>query len=1398
MLTNEPETKPGNHGGLDRPSLDAAASTLRTSRLLRRLLTALTPLVLAALMIVTPTVAVAAGTAELQIGDAVYTQTGRHELTGDAPVATSTDGAAVLADGTLVAAPMDSAEETSEEGTVTRCGSIDGNSSFTPVVRWASTGAYQEHHNSLSDNILKSAGRAIPAAIAMVSSIPGDIGQASWGMAAQITGFSTDFCPIVSMGPRVDLLAGTLGNVVVSSGLGALLIVVSVGLASWRLVAGWRQGTGALKAAARSLLVPILMGSLLVIMIAPAMSGTTKTDEVTGVYDPPAMTPGWVLTNTTQALGAVVNVPLQALSNERVTETGFDLSAGPIDGGGPGSCMATTDAWANSPSSARTDASPATEAISDLWAHAGTRYYVAYQFGSADNPIGWYSYCRVLDANAGVYANTDAPETEAIEGTWHEAFRDDYELAGTGGNLNLMDAGALPRMQVTGEDQDQIDGAAILGWMVCRPDASSDPWSLVDGAENITGEGSLFSTGESISAEDCGQWWSANTVDEIPDSMLLKPGSEGVVDTGNADLDEALKTLHSTPSVPASDGFGLMISGLAALLVFGVVSAVIMVSKIGVVVMGIFMILAIVIGMVAGTGHHLKRYALSTVGLLLVTVLAQAAFVVIAVLSKILLALGSAFFSGSVFMMAAWAALAPLLAVLLLHFGTKSLIGTSPFTLRGAKTLATKGVDPGMLAGMAALGSSGAGMLYRARAARQDRQLSSKSDGMRSSAGQAVAGGGKHDAVGAMAPAGAAASGGALASGGGIRDRSDADPGQPVGRSGRAQKQSLGSMMDSLRRGREKAGADGADGGGSGSLHEVGTAADAAAHNTAAASKHGPGAGALTGALAGVKAGAGQARSSAGRVISENRADRKVLAAQRRDRWNRMSSLEKVAHRTGQVGSAAKGVGASAWKHKKKLAVAGGAGTVVALSAGTAAPALALGTLAASGYGAVKGVGLASSHGDRSRARHMLAEQAIHGMGEGSALGQRTRRRAERRALSAHRAEQSGYASQLTGSAEPTSLSQKVLSGIGALGAPRDGALRGADAAVERRLATETQRQQDLVNERGAAQQAEALGENPDQGAQQQDAQQQGAGSTQESDTDGTPQAEQPQQVGSTSEDQVGESDPTRHVGGGAASVPDSPNPVELGGPDVGQQPDAHGFEDHPQPAMSGEGSPRIAGGPSESTLQGDGEQQGVPQPVDQPSPADPSQTPADLGGSDIRQQPDARALEDQSPPVRADQSEQRSSDLQPPDGQQPAQDDRQHPETPSQTQEDSPSDSRQMQDRSASSPSLPEQDPPPARVDPEPTPLQESPQNPGRPEAPSPQPETPQRPESPAEPTQQRPEQPAPSHTETPFDPEPSEPAALRADRPGTPRPDTGPAPTDTPAELGGGDPATREGGAR
>ncbi|MCZ4326763.1 hypothetical protein [Brachybacterium paraconglomeratum] len=1044
--SDEKATSP-RASAVDSAMVEQAATTIRQSRRARRLLMLLAPAILAVLTVFTPAVAIAAGDGELQIGTAVYTETGRHVITGDTPVGAGTDGSMLLADGTILA---DGGTGASGAMTISQCGSIEENRSFSPVVRWAASGAYQEHHNSLSDDILRTMGRSIPAAFAMTASIPGDIGQAAWGMTAQITGFASDFCPIVSMGPRIDLLAGTIGQVVISSGLGAVLVAITVGLIAWRLVIGIRQGAGALKAAARSLVVPLIMGALLVTMVGAATSGLTNRDEAQGIYEPQVMSPGWLLTKTSETLGAVINVPMSALSNETVTESALSpATLASSEARAPGSCTGTVNTWRGSLAKDRHDVSPATDGISDLWSYSGIPYYVNYQFGGDDNALGWYAYCRVLDANANVYVAGDLEDTDMIDGTWHETFRKDYELTGTGG-LNIMDSGALPKMKVTGEDQDQLNDAAILGWMICRTEDGGQHWTLIDGATNISGEGGFLSSGEEVTTQTCADWWTANNEDEVPVALKLEPGEEGVVDTGNADLDEALLTLHSTPKVPTADGVGLMLSGIVALIVFGAVSLVVMVSKVGVIVMGLFMIGAVIVGMWADTGQHVKRFGLRTLGLLLVTVVAQAVFVVIAVVSKILLSIGGSFFLGSVAMMAAWSALAPVVAIFILHYGAKSLIGTSPFTLQGAKTLATKGIDPGMLEGIA---SGASGLADRVRGGRRDRPRITSEDMMRSGRAQ-VSGAppGKHDAIGAMNPAGEAhlvpAAGEQPAMVVGGPNAAAGAHGQ--GAAQRPKSQELGSMVASLgeaRSGRGKGGKGTAS-----LLNQVGHAADDAAKSARKDSRYGR--------IAGLAAGTGAAFGATGRGIAssvrEGIADRRVLAAQRRDEWDKLSTLEKAARRTGQAGTFARGIGTSAWQNKGKLALAAGVGAVTVASAGTAAPALALGALAASGYGAKRAAGRAVTHPERARERHALAERAIHGMGSGSALAQRVQASEERQQLSAQASDARRYASGAAGAIGGGSpMHQRILDRV----SNPLGGRSGADAVLAQRLQQEQERQ---------------------------------------------------------------------------------------------------------------------------------------------------------------------------------------------------------------------------------------------------------------------------------------------------------------------------------------------------
>lgn len=579
---------------------------------------------------------------------------------------------------------------------ISTCGGDDKVSSFLPAVRWAGDSGATTPQRYMSDGLWDQAAQLVAGALGSISGSLGNVGQSMWGWAASLADVSGKFCPMVVMGPSIDDFAAKIGNIILSPGIGAFLIFASIGMSLFYLVRSYRAGTGAMKQAGLKLLVPLIATALLTLMTAGAGHSYESDDGFhAGRYSP-----SWWMNITASTMNTVVSAPLAVL--EATPITGLADNTGMASATEAGSCTFTS-----SKIKARKDTKgdASARSVSMLWEQAGLPYYIEQQFGSADNTIGWHSYCRFLEYGSG---NLTKAATERDRDV-HASATTLYVTKNLPGP-NLADAGPGPRFEwervrmhaKVWEGQQ----ASAIGWMVCRPTMDPGKWELVTGA----GEDGL-----GITPEDCAAWWSPDT-EKAPDSMFgIEDEKIAAAYAANPDLGEAVESVMSPNEFSIVGPTAMFISGLVALLVYGGVSLVIIGSKIGMVVLGLFLIGAVVVSMWSGTGSRVARFGRQTLGVLLVSIVGQALFVIVTVLAMLVVAMGQAVFGITSSISLFWSAVAPLIAAMLLHFGTKAIFGGSPFSIQGMKKMATEGIDPGMLFGAAAATSIGSRMLNRDR-----------------------------------------------------------------------------------------------------------------------------------------------------------------------------------------------------------------------------------------------------------------------------------------------------------------------------------------------------------------------------------------------------------------------------------------------------------------------------------------------------------------------------------------------------------------------------------------------------------------------------------------------------------------------------------------------------------
>lgn len=618
-------------------------------------------------------------------------------------MAPAVDAFAVPAVNTVVAAPAggpmplapDNGPVNHPATPASRCSDEDS-TVYTPVSIWGTmrNGGARYAYEDLG--VLQVAGRttnAVVSGINRVVSIPSQFGHAFWGWSAQLAGLSSDFCPLVSMGKPVDTAAASIARMVVGDGegtagsIGVLLVTVSVAIG---LLAMRRRG-GSIGSSVKLLIAPLIAAACLVVMA----NGATHSQMQGGTFVPGPGSPTWVLLKTSQTMSAIERGALNSmnLAPDDIQYADGRAEAAKI----PGSCVSQVDNWYNNKWSFYAGPSPA--AISRMWERSVLPAYIEDQFGSADNAVGWAVYCRYFDAQSG---------SDPGAGNWgrlNASPNETLSLYDGSGNLamTLNSAGENSGARFGWQSDDKARDAALNGWLVCRP-TGPNTFTVAEGAELI------FKTPPT--SEDCLQWWGKGTDGQpVTDVSMVKSLSTDNVkkrDELNAalvsapndqsrDLVEAYIATHDVRQMGSAPGMAVLLSGMTALVVYGGLALVTMGAKIGLVVMALFVVVALIAGMWAGQSHRMVSYIKRTLGLVFITIAGQALFALVTGLAMIIIAMGEPMLGGTT-LFPLWGAIAPLLAVMLLHFGTKAVFGHSPFNVRGMKKLATEGIDPAMLA----------------------------------------------------------------------------------------------------------------------------------------------------------------------------------------------------------------------------------------------------------------------------------------------------------------------------------------------------------------------------------------------------------------------------------------------------------------------------------------------------------------------------------------------------------------------------------------------------------------------------------------------------------------------------------------------------------------------------
>ncbi|MFE6966708.1 hypothetical protein ACFVAJ_16490 [Agromyces sp. NPDC057679] len=554
----------------------------------------------------------------------------------------------------------------------------DGSSKLVPLNRWSdsTTSLHTRPAGDIGGVINKVATDAITG-----TSLAWNSGL--WTATNAMSNFAANLEPIRAIGAQIDFATENLGKMVLANPL--LFILVSLGLiiaAIWVKSRG-QSGVGLLK---RSLSVVLVVAAIAVMSMGASNS---KGGENGVPYQPGVGSPGWVLLKVSDTVGAVTN----GLVNT-ITTAGFSTSDEMQSTGEQMTC----DRYLQNlhgffQNSKRTDGSAnQADAVSGLWMNTGRMAWSDAQFGS-DNKIAERVWCHYADMQANVRPDQQIWLTSL-------GLPNGEELRKT----------ANPRSLAFSTSNEFDLDRSMIGWAACKWGRGG--WSVYPEFQTKK-DGSAW-----ISANMCEAWWTGDQKTNI-DNGGSSDGADFNISTGggtdqniedytdNADVLNFVKSWQGTnagfgPTISA--GWAL-VAGFICFLLFGLIlsGAIIWAKFMGVLLMSL-LVVTLLASMFSreGVGKRSTELAKQLVGFTVVAAGASAIMVLVSWLTHTLVVAGKSLIGGDIIWALIWTALAPLIAILVLHHTFKKMFNKpSPFTLKGLSSWGTAGAAAagGVLAG---------------------------------------------------------------------------------------------------------------------------------------------------------------------------------------------------------------------------------------------------------------------------------------------------------------------------------------------------------------------------------------------------------------------------------------------------------------------------------------------------------------------------------------------------------------------------------------------------------------------------------------------------------------------------------------------------------------------------
>ncbi|HEX9087854.1 MAG TPA: hypothetical protein VF867_10040 [Arthrobacter sp.] len=576
------------------------------------------------------------------------------------------------------------------------CPSADGatQSPVLPVSRWAQStadmhsrldgGTFGINAEMVQRNALQNGGMAT--------------GNFMWSLGTGLAGFAINFCILESAGGAADQIGHTIGESMLSPGSGLLAGLVFIGVIGL-LINGMRRGTMQWK--------PIMMKAVIVGVFVIMVIGAGKTtgggfEGQAGAYHPGVGSPGWIVTTMNNTVSSLASAPAAALS----LDTGKGTT---MKGADPLNCsdytLALKQEYMGVYSGPAKLSSGVPLILSSIWETTGLRAWRTAQFGNAkDDGMSGNVWCHFLDQKAAVAVVVPSDQNEY--GSVRNILGDVFRASGTplpDNSSPVWDSTAF-----VPSDNTRVDHS-LVGWATCKLPAGAD-WS-----NKNNWDVDAFNKGDKEHKADqdtCRKFW--NVPNDSLDNFEWSTSGDSVNTRTTTDDKSAglavrqfIRTMHGNDNQAGMTTIlAYNLGALGMLIVFGLISIAIIVSKIALVVMIVIAFFMMLQALMPGADMgKLGGFLKTMMGMTLFIFSIQLIFAFVSVFTRLLQEVGTNMLGGDSSVVATvWSGMAPLVAVGILHMMfTKVMKIPSPFSVSG-------GLSWGNAMGSAAGGAAFAGV----------------------------------------------------------------------------------------------------------------------------------------------------------------------------------------------------------------------------------------------------------------------------------------------------------------------------------------------------------------------------------------------------------------------------------------------------------------------------------------------------------------------------------------------------------------------------------------------------------------------------------------------------------------------------------------------------------------